>query len=94
MAVLLKSTDFLRRIIVLVEGQGGVTLSYVCPHCHRVPIEDYIWFVSRAVTAARNGKTLQLVLRGMRRPVQLELPEQSLGKTELRGPQRGEGVPG
>ena len=30
-----KSTDFLRRIIVPVEGQGGVTLSYVCPHCHR-----------------------------------------------------------
>ena len=24
-------TDFLRRIIVPVEGQGGVTLSYVCP---------------------------------------------------------------
>ena len=29
------STDFLRRMIVPVEGQGGVTLSYECPHCHR-----------------------------------------------------------
>ena len=29
-----------------VEGQGGVTLSYVCPHCHRVPREDYIWWIS------------------------------------------------
>ena len=27
-----KNTDFLRRIFVPVEGQGGVTLSYVCPH--------------------------------------------------------------
>ena len=41
-----KSTDFLRRIIVPVEGQGGVTLSYVCPHCHRFPLEDHIWWFS------------------------------------------------
>ena len=26
-----KSTDFLRRIIPPVDGQGGITLSYVCP---------------------------------------------------------------
>ena len=44
--IMQKSTDFLRRIIVLVEGQGGVTLSYVCLHCHRVPLEDYIWWFS------------------------------------------------
>ena len=31
-----KSTDFLRWILVPVGGQGGVTLSYVCPHCHRL----------------------------------------------------------
>ena len=36
--IMQKSTDFLRRIIVLAEGQGGVRLSYVCPHCHRYPI--------------------------------------------------------
>ena len=41
-----KGTDFLRRIIVPVEGQGGVMLSYVCPHCHRLPLEGYIWWVS------------------------------------------------
>ena len=29
-----KSTDVLRRIIVPVEEQGGVTSSCVCPHCH------------------------------------------------------------
>ena len=28
--LLQRSTDFLRRIIVPVEGQGGVTLSYAC----------------------------------------------------------------
>ena len=39
------STDFLRRIIVPVDGQGGVTPSYVCPHCHRYP-HDCIWWVS------------------------------------------------
>ena len=40
------STHFLRRIIVPVEGQGGVTLSSVCPHCHRFPLEDHIWWFS------------------------------------------------
>ena len=44
--ILPKSTDVLRRIIVPVGGQGGVTLSYVCPHCHRFPPEDNIWWVS------------------------------------------------
>ena len=29
-----------------VEGQGGVTLSCVCTHCHRHPLEDYIWWSS------------------------------------------------
>ena len=32
--VLLKSTDFLRRIIAPAGGQGGVTLSNLCPHCN------------------------------------------------------------
>ena len=41
--ILQKSADFLRRINVPVEGQEGVTMSYVCPHCHQHPIEDYIW---------------------------------------------------
>ena len=25
------------------KRRGGVTLSYVCPHCHRYPLEDYDW---------------------------------------------------
>ena len=44
--ILKKSTDFLRRIIAPVDGMGGATLSYVCPHCNWFPLEDYIWWVS------------------------------------------------
>ena len=41
-----KSTDFLRRVIALVAGMGGVTLSYICPHCNSCPWENYVWCVS------------------------------------------------
>ena len=41
--ILQKSNDFSRRIIAPVRGLGGSSLSYVCPHCHRYPLEDYIW---------------------------------------------------
>ena len=41
--MLRKSKDFLWRIIVPFKGQEGVTLSYVCPRCHRCPHEDHIW---------------------------------------------------
>ena len=44
--ILRESTDFLRRIIVPVEGQGGVTLSYVWSHSGRLLLEDHIWWVS------------------------------------------------
>ena len=43
--ILRKSTDF-GRIIAPVGGKGGVTLSYICPHCNSVNLEDYIWWVS------------------------------------------------
>ena len=44
--ILCKSTDFLREIIGPSYGVGGVTLPSVCLHCHRFPLEDYIWWVS------------------------------------------------
>ena len=44
--ILLRSTDFLRRIIAPVGGQGGVTLSYVCPRCNSFSLEDHIWWVT------------------------------------------------
>ena len=43
--VMQRSTDFLRRIIAPVQGQGGVTLSYVCPHCHQYQLENFNWWV-------------------------------------------------
>ena len=45
-SVMLRSTDFLRRIIAPVGGQGGVTMSYLCPHCNGFPREEYVWWVS------------------------------------------------
>ena len=30
--IMLKSTDYLQRIFAPVGGQGGVTLSYLCPN--------------------------------------------------------------
>ena len=44
--IMLRSTDYLWRIIAPVGGQGGVTMSYLCPHCNSFPLEDYIWWVS------------------------------------------------
>ena len=40
------STDYLRRTIASVGGQGGVTMSYLCTHCNSFLLEDYIWWVS------------------------------------------------
>ena len=41
--IMLRSTDYLRRIIAPVGGQGGVTMSHLCPHCNSFPLEDYVW---------------------------------------------------
>ena len=38
--------DNLRRIIAPVGGQGGVTMSYLCPNCNSFPLEDNVWWVS------------------------------------------------
>ena len=32
--IMIRSTDYLRRIIAPVGGQRGVTMSYLCPHCN------------------------------------------------------------
>ena len=54
--MLRKSTDLLRRIVAPVGGKGGVTLSYVCPHCNRFPLEDYVWWVSTGHGDSNNKK--------------------------------------
>ena len=38
--IMIRSTDYLRRIIAPVGGQGGVSMSYLFPHCNRFSFED------------------------------------------------------
>ena len=51
-----KSADFLRWIILPVDGMGGVTLSCVCPHCNSFPLEDCTWWVSSGHGDGNNRK--------------------------------------
>ena len=46
--IMLRSTNNLRRTHHRASGrrQGGVTMSYLCPHCNSFPMEDYVWWVS------------------------------------------------
>ena len=41
--IMLRRTDYSRRIITPVGGQGGVTMSY---RHNSFPLEDYVWWVS------------------------------------------------
>ena len=40
--IMIRSTDHLRRIIAPAGRQGGVSMSYLCPHCNSFPMEDYV----------------------------------------------------
>ena len=51
--IMLRSTDCLRRIIAPVGGQGGVTMSYLCPHCSSFPLEDCVWWLSGGKSTKR-----------------------------------------
>ena len=55
--IMLESPDFLRRLVAPAGGQGGVTMSYLCPNCNSFPLEDYVWF--------RWEEALQLVVRNL-----------------------------
>ena len=33
-----------------VGGQGGVTMSFLCPNCNSFLLEDYVWCVSGRTT--------------------------------------------
>ena len=48
--IMFKSTDYLRRIIAPVGGQGGVKMSYLCLNCNSFPLEDYVWWVAAGKT--------------------------------------------
>ena len=45
-AIMIRTTDYLRCIIAPAGGQGGVVMSYLCPHCNSFLWEDCIWWVS------------------------------------------------
>ena len=38
---------------------GGVTFSYVCPHCNCFPLEDFFWWVSSGYGDGNNRKEKQ-----------------------------------
>ena len=80
--IMWKSTNILRRKIV--PGSHCRTCGSRCHHFRA----KFTFGWSRRGTR----KTVQLVVRGLRRPVPLERSEQSLGRTGQRGLHRGEGV--
>ena len=51
-----------------VERQGGVSLSYVCLHCHRFLHEGYSWWVSTGCTAASTIGGARLVVQDSAEP--------------------------
>ena len=44
--IMIRNTEYLRRITAPVGRQGGVTMSYLCQHCNSFPLEDHVWWVS------------------------------------------------
>ena len=89
--ILHESIGFLRRVVAPVGGVGGVTSSYVCPHCRCFPLEDHIWWVSSGHCDGNNRKkkqTVQLVVCGVWRPVRLEGSEQGLDHARQGGSSR------
>ena len=76
--IMLRSTDYLRRIIAPVGGQGGVALSYLCPNCNSFPLDNHVWWVCLW------GKNHKVVVRNLWRKVRLEATEQAFGRTNRR----------
>ena len=73
--IMIRSTDYLQRVIAPVGGQEGVTImSYLCPHCNSFPWEDYIWWVLWV-------KAHKLVVRNLWREIRLEATEQAFSRT-------------
>ena len=75
--ITLRSTDCLRRIIAPVGGQGGVTTSYLCPHCNSFLLED-------SFGGSLGEEGVQLVVRDLWREIRLEATKQALGGANRR----------
>ena len=76
--VMILSTDNLRRIVALAGEQGGVAMSYLCPHCNRFPMEDYDWWVSKG--KGRNNWWCAICVE----KILLEATKQALGGANRR----------
>ena len=72
--IMIRSTDYLRRIVAPVGRQGGVTMSYLCPHCNSFPLEDHIWWVSGGRSTHLGG------VRHVERNT-IDATEQAFGRT-------------
>ena len=57
-----------------IDGMEGVTLSYVCPHCSCIPLDNYVWWVltGHGDGNKRKKEALQLVVCSMWRPLRME----------------------
>ena len=53
-AIVIRSIDYLRRIIAPAGEQGGVAMSYLCPHCNSFPVADNVWWVSGEMGGTRS----------------------------------------
>ena len=71
--IMIRSTDNLRRRIAPVGGQGGVTVSYLCPNS----IQQF-HFGKLHLVGHWEKKAQQLVVRDLWRNVQLEATKQAL----------------
>ena len=74
--IILRSTDYLRRIIAPVGGQGGVTLSYLCPNCN-----SFLWKTTFGGSLGENHK---VEVCNLWRKVRLEAAEHSSGRANWR----------
>ena len=77
-AIVIKSTDNFRRIIAPAGEQGGVTMSYLCPHCNSFPMVDNVRWVSGG------KKAYKLVVRDLWRKIRLEATKQALSGADGR----------
>ena len=81
-----RSTDYLRRIIAPAGWQGSVTMSYLCPLCNSFPLEDNVWWVSAG------KKHTSWWLCDQWRKIWLEATKQAAGGANRRKCQSGQGL--
>ena len=72
--IMIRSTDYLRRIIAPEGGQGGVPMSHLCPHCNSLLGRLHL-------VGLREEKAHKLVVCDMWREIRLEATEQAFGRT-------------